>query len=611
MRLVTAVLVYVAVAAVTGLVLGMDAGGLSPPIAVGSLMAGAISAVIAFFAVPQLSESAAREPHELNNPFAKYHSTWKWLVAFVFALFAVRSFCWLYFYDGDSALVQSPNNLGDLGLHITYIKTFASGVSLWPDSPIFVFSKLRYPAGIDLFNGLFSSIGFDLRHQLVATGLVASIATFYMLYRWSGVFGVAGFLFNGGIIGYQFLSSFEFVDYQGAPNISWKSIPLSMFVTQRGWLYAIPAGLLLLWQWRVKYGEDRELVSQCLPAWVEYVIYATMPLFHVHTFLALNVVVVLLFLGRPESRRPLMQLAAAAFLPATFFVWLITDNFHAGTVFAWHWGWTQRDGEFKMPFFEYWFVNFGLFLPLVITLAGIVAWREWNTIKKFAIALAEVIRRREWKAVRKLSFELSMDTTLLVSAAIIFLLTLLVKTAPWEWDNIKILIWAYLISLPILWTRLIRPWPVVVRAGACILLFLSGFISLFGGLAAGQPGFGFASRSEVDVIGSDIRRLPVEARFAAYPTYNHPLLLNGRKVVCGYPGHLWTQAIEYGPVADKLQSLMLGAPDWEESARQLKVRYIFWGTEERRNYVTSSRPWESKLPAVVKGPWGAIYDLGK
>ncbi len=134
-----------------------------------------------------------------------------------------------------------------------------NGVALWPDSPIFVFSKLRYPAGIDLFNALLSLVHVDLLIGLVWVGLLSSLAIFYGFYRWGGTFAIAGFLFNGGIAGFQFFKTFKFLDYQGAAAdvahtpIAWKSIALSMLVTQRGWLYAIPAGLVLLWHWREKF----------------------------------------------------------------------------------------------------------------------------------------------------------------------------------------------------------------------------------------------------------------------------------------------------------------------------------------------------------------------
>jgi hypothetical protein len=81
-----------------------------------------------------------------------------------------------------------------------------------------------------------------------------------------------------------------------------------------------------------------------------------------------------------------------------------------------------------------------------------------------------------------------------------------------------------------------------------------------------------------------VRELPIKERFAAFPTYNHPLLMNGRKVVLGYGGHLWTQGFDYAPIERQLQALMLGAPDWRERARALHARYLFWGREEERAY---------------------------
>src|SRR5678816_1010048 len=232
-------------------------------------------------------------------------------------------FCWLLYIDSSELKIQSPNNLGDLSLHLTLIKNFANGVALWPDNPIFVFSKLRYPAGIDLFNGLLLLVHIDLLIGLVWVGLLASLAIFYGFYRWGGTFAVAGFLFNGGIAGFQFLKTFQFLDYQGTAAdiahkpIAWKSIALSMLVTQRGWLYAIPAGLVLLWHWREKFfiqspvtgvddpGQSGDGVKSettavnahgyrkgPLPRWVELSIYASMPLFHLHTFIALTIVLI-------------------------------------------------------------------------------------------------------------------------------------------------------------------------------------------------------------------------------------------------------------------------------------------------------------------------------
>src|SRR4029453_9691219 len=259
MKWLSAGLTFVNLSVVCGLLLGMVGHGLNALSAALALVCGVAFAVAAWLGTSDHRKPSGPEPRPSKAP-RRYGKVWFWLVAAFFALFAVRSFCWLLYIDGSDLKIQSPNNLGDLSLHIALIRTFANGVPLWPDNPIYAFSKLRYPAGIDLFNALLCLVHVDLKRGLVWTGLLGSLATFYAFFRWGGIFGVAGFLFNGGIAGFQFLKTLKFLDYQGGNKIAWKSIPLSMFVTQRGWLYAIPAALVLLWHWREKYFCDAPIV---------------------------------------------------------------------------------------------------------------------------------------------------------------------------------------------------------------------------------------------------------------------------------------------------------------------------------------------------------------
>ena len=634
MKWLSAGLIFVNLSTVCGLLLGMAGNGLNELSAVLALVSGGAFALAAYLGTsdsstrPNISNSPAGESFILP-PLKRYRHVWFWAMAACFALFALRSFCWLLYIDGERLRIQSPNNLGDLALHITYIRYFANGVSLWPANPIYVFSEhLRYPAGMDLFNALLSYLHVDLIRGLVWTGLLASIATFYAFFRWGGMFGIAGFLFNGGVAGFEFLKTLKFGDYQGGKTIAWKSIPLTMFVTQRGLLYAIPAGLLLLWSWRERFFRigERNRHRAPLPFWVELALYASMPLFHFHTFLALSIVLVCLFglelvnqlkltfdLIRREGiaglrsliigktrwgelfsdtriRKHVALLLVSSVVPATFFVWLITDQFHARSVLEWHPGWVQNDDDFAAPFFQFWLMNFGIWVPLVFALIGLSGWNAWKSGWRWGKNLPE-------------------DVAFLLPASAIFILAFFVQTAPWGWDNLKLMIWAYFLVLPFLWSDLIIRWSMPIRIAVWIALFGSGFISLFGGLAAGRPGFEFSDRAELDAIGIAARRLPVEARFAAYPIYNHPLLLQGRKVVLGYPGHLWTEGFEYTDTYNWLTKLMQGSADWREIARALRVRYLFWGREEMINYPASKRPWEATAPLVASGNWGAIYDL--
>ena len=698
MKWLTAVLTFVNLSVISGLLLGMAGRGLNSWTAALALVCGVAFAVAAF-----LGTSDPRDRQKITNPpttetmpktgirsaLTRYRRVWFWAMAACFAVFAVRSFCWLFYIDGSDYKIQSPNNLGDLSLHLTLIKTFANGVPLWPDNPIYVSSKLRYPAGIDLFNALLSLVHVDLITGLTWVGLVACLATFYGFYRWGGSFAIAGFLFNGGIAGFQYFKTWKFSDYQGTAAdiahrpIAWKSIPLSMFVTQRGWLYAIPAALVMFWYWREKFFRPDVVAASDLspaaspnadasgqsiavetggyrkgplPFWAALALYASLPLFNIHTFIAVTVVLLVgLILERPSEikfivgltrnegasglgrlishprmwpeifrgapiRRHAAAMLATALVPASFFVWLVTDHFRAASVLQWHPGWAQDSQEFAAPFFrmggtanfgsstmfgsllqktwngviapffQFWLTNFGLWIPLALALVGLVGWRIW---------------KRGWRWGDKPP----ADVAFVLPAILIFAVGYFFKTAPWEWDNLKLMVWGYFLILPFLWSDILGRWAFPERAAICIALFGSGFVTLLGGLSAGHPGFGLIERARLDYAGAAMRPLPLEARFAAWPTFNCPVSLQGRKVVAGYPGHLWTEGFDYTEVNNRLTTLMNGTGNWQDAAKSLGVRYIFWGQDEKANYQSSSRPWEATSFLVASGDWGAIYDL--
>src|SRR5437016_14276798 len=104
-----------------------------------------------------------------------------------------------------------------------------------------------------------------------------------------------------------------------------------------------------------------------------------MPLFHLDPFMALRILLVCLFVaGDPQIRGHILTLVLSALIPATFFVWLISDHFLAGSVLEFHPGWAQNEGEFRMSFFRFWFFNFGILVPLVLTLIGFVGLQAFR-----------------------------------------------------------------------------------------------------------------------------------------------------------------------------------------------------------------------------------------
>ena len=485
---------------------------------------------------------------------------------------------------------------------------------------------------MDVFNSLLKLAGVDVYLGLVWVGLASCAVTAAALYRWGRGFALAGFLFNGGLAGFQFLTSgFHFEDYQA--DLAWKSIPLAMFVTQRGLLYAIPAGLFLLSSWRARFFPDAEQKNvRPLPFLTELLLYSTLPLFHLHTFIFLSFLLgcwIVMAAARRFSTAEFLpaipleapvKLVLLSIIPATILVLLLTGGFKAGSMIhlvgpassskSWDWeygeqpqfdAWVQRQEPHfgfiasVLGHFANWLVNYGA-LPLFV----------------LTLFYAVFMKRRDAAYVRAGAF--------VFPATLMFLIACVVMFARWDWDNTKIILWCYLAVLPFLWEQLIAREQLPLRAVCCVMLYFSGFISLFGGIDGTHTGYEpftellsgetyVTTRDDLDSTADAVRGLPPTAIFAGFATYNHPLLLEGRKMVEGYAGHLDSNGIDYEDNLALLASLLNGEPGWRETARKLHARYLFWGKLEEGGYPDSAKPWEDECLLVAQGDFGKIYDL--
>ena len=142
MKWLSAGVTFVNFSTVCGLILGMAPNGLALSVAVASLLLGGVAAIFAYLrtsdpktridildpAEPgaKLSKRAQRRLRRAGNlasaPTAirKYRHFWTWVLAACFVIFAVRSFCWLLYIDGDQLKIQSPNNLGSRAAYYLY-----------------------------------------------------------------------------------------------------------------------------------------------------------------------------------------------------------------------------------------------------------------------------------------------------------------------------------------------------------------------------------------------------------------------------------------------------------------------------------------------------------
>jgi hypothetical protein len=536
--------------------LAWTSGSLRPGVGVAAIAAGAIAGLLAIRSVA--SGSGKGEPW----------TRWEWLALGAFAAVTVRQFGWLVF-EGDGVLLTLlPYNYGDLPLHWTYIQNLASGAPFWPDNPILTHDRLRYPLGVDLLTAVFVQLGLSLPVVLPAMGLAGAALAALALRLWGGAFAVAGFLFAGGLAGLPALVTLRLTDVDA--GVAWKNLFLALFVPQRGFLLALPVGLVLLWSWRGRLlrGEPTRF-----PAWVEGLLWGALPLVHLHTFAFVSVVGGVWAIASGRWRAVLPSLAVAL-VPATWAVLQVTDGFRAAGLVGWAPGWVIG-AEAPLGFLAR---NFGLWLPLAVA----------------ALVVAARARRHD-------------ELLVLVPSLALFALLFLVRLAPWAWDNTKVMLWCYVAMLPALESLVLVRLRPVLRAAVVALLFVSGLQSVLWACLGPLPRLELLDRTEYAAVCQALA--PVETtRVATAQTFNHPVALCGRAIVAGYAGHLWSHGLESASTEARLKRLLQGEPGWQEEARLLGASHLFWGAREASAFPGSSRPWQATRPAA-SGPWGALYRL--
>ena len=558
-RILCGGLVFVAVSTVAGAGLAVLAGKLTPALAWLAMAAGLSGGI--------LTARGAKAPRQ--------RITLADAVLFVvFALAAWRAFVWVIYTKGANIEVLSPHNLGDMALHLNLIFRWANGGAFWPENPFLANAIFPYHPGMDLWNALLCLAGVPVFEGLRWVGLLGSAAAVAALWRWGRGFAVAAFLFAGGLGAWSMLQSGA-LDGTLA-EVAWKNTFLAMFVTQRGLLYSLPAGLVLMTVWRAQLSGQND--GPHLPVLAQVALYASMPLFNAPAFLFLSLLLAACAAAswKKNALRNFLAVGLVSTIPATWLVRLVTVGFTAPSALRFAPGWMQEDqGSW------FWLWNFGAFLPLAV-------------IGAFCL-----LRRENSDRTARVFYAVG-------SATLIFCFLFVV--APWAWDNTKLILWGYLALIPFLWTDVLARWPQWARALACLLLFTSGALSLLGGLDA-RHGYKFADRAELAGMQVMLRSVPVNARLATAPSYEHPALILGQPVVMGYDGHLYSQGLDYGETLRELDTLMNGAPGWRDAARRLQVHYVFWGERETERWPQSLQPWKDCAPILADTAQGALYLL--
>ena len=159
-----------------------------------------------------------------------------------------------------------------------------------------------------------------------------------------------------------------------------------------------------------------------------------------------------------------------------------------------------------------------------------------------------------------------------------------VKLAPWVWDNIKMLFYWWIVSAPIVALLLARLWEQhvgqkVLAASLLVLMILAGTLDIVP-LLLQQGKYGEFDRDGVAFAESIKEKTPPTATILHAPIHNTPVYLTGRKSIMGYPGHIWTHGLEYGPREQEIKQIYAGSSNAAALLAKYGVDYVVIGPHE-------------------------------
>ncbi len=549
---------------------------------------------------------------------------------------------WLFFgqamYQTDAGIFTGgSNNLGDLPFHLGAIFGFTDGANFPPQNPSFAGARFSYPFIADLVTAGFMKLGADVRGAMVIQDLAWAFSLLVILERLTvrltgsklaGRIAPMLLFFSGGLGFIWFAKDYweqgkglwEMLwqlprDYTIGDKFRWGNSMVVLFITQRSLLLGMPITLLVLgYLWRVfapaanvepegpaaddgHFAAGGTAVKSLIKPFVIGLFTGMLPLIHLHSLAVLFAVTGCCFLFRPEKWREWIAFGVGVSLIAVpELAWSMSGSASKASEFiGWHFGWDKGDSNVLW----FWLKNTGIVIPMIA--AGVYLL--------LSTGKSDGHERRGREA------QLPDARTLLlfyVPFLLLFIVSNAVKLAPWEWDNIKVLIYWYVGSLPLIAFALARAWEsgTPLRAAAIVCLAV---LTLSGGLDVWRT---MSGQNKIRVFDTDAVRLaeqikaktPPNALFLNAPTYNSAVVLSGRRSFIRYIGHLSSHGIDYREREEQTKRIYDGGGVADLYLRQNGIEYVLVSPEER-NSLGANEEFFKKYPMIAESGQYRVYKI--
>lgn len=513
------------------------------------------------------------------------------------------------------------NNLGDLPYHLGAIFSFTEAGNFPPQNPSFAGAKFTYPFIADLITAATMRLGANVESAFFIQNVAWAFSLLVILERFAVWLtgnklarriapillyfsGGLGFVWFAKDYWEQGLSLWQFLwnlprDYTIGEHFRWGNSMVVLFITQRSLLLGMPLTLLVLgWLWR-HFKTDQTENAEAESGSKQFVlpiafglIAGTLPLIHLHSLVVLFAVTACLFILQPSKWKHWIAFGAGVCLIAVpELTWSMTGSATRTSEFiGWHFGWDS--GKTNVVWF--WLKNTGILLPILVA-AIYLAWKP------------EPTKDDSSPVTRHLSLLLFY-----IPFAILFLVSNVVKLAPWEWDNIKVLIYWFVGSLPLIALLLAKIWERgkafrAAAVGLTLVLTMAGALDVFRTMT---------SVNKIKVFDSDAVRLAEQLKaktepnaiFLNAPTYNSAIVLTGRLSFMRYSGHLSSHGINYLPREEEVKKIYQGGPVAEMLMKKNDISYVLISPEERSSMTANEEAFK-KFPIVAESGQYRVYKV--
>jgi hypothetical protein len=550
-----------------------------------------------------------------------------------FAYYLGFAVLFVFFFDraiwqtSEGIFTGGSNNLGDLPYHLGAIYSFTDGANFPPQNPSYAGTKFSYPFIADLITASFMKLGAGVRDAMFVQNIAWAMALMVVLERFvarltyvraAGKIAPVLLFFSGGLGFLWFLSDFsgqgkgffEFLnalpkDYTIGDDFRWGNTLTTLFLTQRSLLLGMPLTILVLgFLWRVftskKEGDERPHVI--VPLFFG-LIAGTLPLVHLHSLAVLFIVTVVMLAIRPDRWKEFFIFGAGVCVIAVpELIWSSTGSASRATeFFDWHFGFDARENNVLW----FWIKNTGLLFPL-LALGLYLSYRPQSPTK-------DGRKKKDQESAEAAHARGVSELELYIPFALLFIIGNVAKLAPWEWDNIKVLIYWFVGSLPFMAIAVTWMWRrggigKAAAAVCMVMLTASGALDVWRVTSRQMDIKAFDA--DAVVLAERVKAVtPPHALFLNTPTYNSAAVLTGRPSFIRYPGHLSSHGIDYREREEDTKRMYAGGPEAMRLFEKHGIEYVLMSPEERASMGPNEAFFTRSFPVAAQAGQYKVYKV--